>query len=314
MARERLRIVTIVCTLWGSSLATGAWAKESVDDLLNHANDQLAMFNWDNAYRLYGDTLAAAEKESPGPWSAKAQQAAFGKAVATSQASPSSAERIDEATSLFNRLADAQLKSPFAARSMMNLGRLAELSDFMDDRVDIESARKRYAEVVERFPSEPIAAEATYRIAGTYVQSFKPEDLNRGAEICQAWITAHPKDPLNSAMWQYAGDAYFFLKEYRRSLDAYMESDKLGWTDEGNQGPIYWRMAVIADRELKDTAAAGKFYTKIIVETPYSGKAYESQLALKRLGMPVPEIQIFKVPTAQPTTAPVAAVSAEGVR
>jgi len=44
-----------------------------------------------------------------------------------------------------------------------------------------------------------------------------------------------------------------------------------------------------------------QYYTKIVVETPNSGKAYEAQLALKRLNSehpelkaPIPDIDIFR--------------------
>lgn len=286
---------------YGPSVSRASAAVD-VTATLGQAAEQLGMFTWERAHALYVQALAATVEGSP-QW----QEAAFGAAVCAHHVSPSGADGLDEAAKLYRRLAEPALNSRFAARSLMNLGRISELKDYDADVVDLNSARQRYAEVVERFPNDPIASEATLRLAGAHVQTFEKDQLARGIDILKRWLAAHPSDPLSSAMWQYVGDAYFFLKDYRPSLDAYVKCDQIGWTDVGNQGPIYWRMAIVADRYLKDSKTAAVYYTKIIVETPYSGKAYESQLALKAMGLPAPEIKLFK---ASATTAPVGNVGA----
>jgi hypothetical protein len=83
-------------------------------------------------------------------------------------------------------------------------------------------------------------------------------------------------------------------------------------------------MAVLADRmreKHKGDAAqatayrdlAVRYYSKIIREAASSGKGYAAQVALARLGAPVPEIRIYQVattPTA-PATQPSASTSSE---
>ena len=133
------------------------------------------------------------------------------------------------------------------------------------------------------------------RIAGTYIQTYADQSVRKGIQVLENGLAKHPNDPLASTMWQYLGDSYFFpLKEYAKAMDCYDNTDRIGFIEKGREGPAYWRMAVIADRYLSDRKRAVKYYTKIIKVVPNSGKAYEAQLALKRLGAPVPKIIMFE--------------------
>ena len=89
-------------------------------------------------------------------------------------------------------------------------------------------------------------------------------------------------------------------KAYRKSLDCYIKADAIGWVEKGRESPVWWRMAVMAERFLDDRDTAVRYYTRIIVELPTSANCYRAQLALKRLNAPVPEIKIYErsVPTA----------------
>jgi hypothetical protein len=71
-------------------------------------------------------------------------------------------------------------------------------------------------------------------------------------------------------------------------------ADAIGLLLRGRLRLDYWRVAYVADTILSNRDVAVKFYTKVVTETPTGGKAYEAQLALKRLGAPVPEITIFE--------------------
>jgi tetratricopeptide (TPR) repeat protein len=283
--------------LLGPAASPTEAASGDTAELLRQAAEQLSVFNWDPAHRLYEQVLESSP-EGSAPW----QEATFGAAVCVHHVSPSGSDNIAKAGKLYRSLAEPALKSRFAARSLMNLGRMAELKDYDADIIDLNTAKERYTEVIERFPTDPIASEATLRLAGAHVQTFEHDQILQGIGILEAWIASHPNDPLASAMWQYVGDAYFFLRDYRPSLNAYVKCDQIGWTDIGNQGPLYWRMAIMADKYLNDRKTAAIYYTKIIIETPYSGKAFESQLALKAMGLPVPEIKIFR---SSATTAPI---------
>lgn len=223
------------------------------------------------------------------------QKAVYGLGVCLWQKKPSTEASTNEAAELFQLLLSESPDSCYAARTMMNLGRIAELSDYYQDKMDLAGAREWYQKVVVKWAEEPIGSEATLRIAATYIQTYDESQVKRGIAIIEKWLKAKPTNEFATIMWQYLGDTYFYpLKNYARSLECYEKADEIGFVEKGREGAIYWRMAVMAERYLKNREKAVKYYTKIISVVPTSGKAYESQLALKRLGAPVPVIDVIE--------------------
>ncbi len=254
---------------------------------------------------LFDSAMKQAEHGSD-PW----QQAVLGKAICAHHMTPCTKENIDEATALYRMLVTECPNGKYTPRAMMHLGRIDELVDYYiggkPETVDLPGARKWYEKVVQNWPDDPIAGEATLRIAGTYIQTFDEAQVRQGTSILESWLKDHPNDPLASAMWQYLGDTYFFpIANYSRAVACYRKADDLGLILQGRKGTVYWRTAVLADRYLHDRDTAVLYYTKIIEQAPNSGKGYESQLALNRLGAPAPEIRMFAKP--EPTTMPLPA-------
>jgi tetratricopeptide (TPR) repeat protein len=256
---------------------------------LQTATDEMTYFDFKKAYGLFDGVLRKTTEGSP-EW----QQAVFGKAVCAHQVAPASAAMIDEAVQLYQQLIDTTPDAPYAPRAMLNIGRVYELSDYYKDGEDFPKARAYYEQVVERWPDLPIAGEATLRIAGTYVKSFEPKQVRKGTQVLEDWLAEHPDDPLASAMWHYLAVTYFYpLENYAKYVSCMERADEIGLLLRGRLRLDYWRTAYVADTILTNRDVAVKFYTKVITETPTGGKAYEAQLALKRLGAPVPEISIF---------------------
>jgi tetratricopeptide (TPR) repeat protein len=278
------------------------------------AQAQLEAFAWDKAYESFKAVADAAPPKSE-QWA----QATFGAAVAISNSQPAASESAQTAARLYRQILAETPKSRFIPRSMMNLGRLKELRDFPGDNPDLDGAVELYQQVAAKWPNDPIAGEATLRAAAAMVQAYDVPDfvkVKQGVALLEQWLAGHPHDPLASIMWQYLGDTYFLplgdtaknkgetdqMKAYYvKSLACYGQTEKIGWTDAGNQGPILWRCAVISEI-VGNTPLAIRYYTQIVTDTPNSGKAYESQLALKRLGAPVPAIQIRRKSVTRPTT------------
>jgi|GEM_PF-1996763 len=276
----------------GSALMLGSCARQAdtPEAHLVRGTEAIAAFDWDKAYVEFADARKGAEPKSE-LW----LKATFGLANAAQHRMPASRATIEEARGLYEAVLAVEQNTPMAARSMLNLGRIAELADFFGDAVDLEAARKSYRGVIEQFAGTAFASEGTMRLAGSYISTFDRAETLKGIEILETWLREHPDEPMASAMYQYLGDTYFYpLGDYPKALAAYKQCDRLGWTQKGRQGGTYWRMAVMAERlSPPDRETAVTFYTKIIKETPTSGKAYESQLALKRLGAPVPPIELF---------------------
>lgn len=284
------------------------YANLSAEKAQEEALHQVTGLRFDNAYSLFNVVV---QKTPPG--SELHLKALFGKGTCAQHRMPPSAGNIAEATTLYRQVIAEAPQSIFAARSTLALGRIAELRDYTGDVPNPEMARDFYQQVINGWPGDPIAGEATMRLAATYIQTYEEEQVRKGITILEDFLAKHPEDPLNSAMWQYLGDTYFMplskvvkddkerLTFYRRSVESYQKAETIGWMQRGRQGGIYWRMAVIADRYLHDAPLAAKYYGKIIIETPNSGKAYESQLAIRRLNTenpglnaPVPKINIFR--------------------
>lgn len=288
------------------ALTISSWAAAADDSataggLLKDAATEVSYLSFDRALPLFREAEPLAEKNSP-QW----QQAVFGQAVCLHQIAPATAERLAEASRLYRQLAENP--GVYSAQSMMALGRIAELVDYLGDVPDRPAARQWYEKARLAVGDDaPLASEARLRFAATYIQEMAAEPVRKGIGLLEDWLAKHPTNPLASAMWQYAGDTYFYpLNEYARAIDCYLKADALGLLEKGREGPLYWRIANLAER-VGDREVAVRYYTRIITQTPTSGKAYESQLALKRLGAPVPPIELFRKPP--PTTAP-----AEGVR
>jgi tetratricopeptide (TPR) repeat protein len=263
------------------------------------ARQAIDSFDWESAYKQFSQIAAAAE-----PGSDRWVQATFGAAVASSQRVPEAPEHTQRANELYAQILQKAPNSPYVPRVLMNQGRIKELRDYKGDLIDLAGARELYLKVSQQWPDLPIAGEATLRAAATLIQTYDAKDryakVKQGIGLLEDWLAKHPKDALASAMWQYLGDSYFFpLNDPAKSLAAYDQADALGWVDKGNEGPLLWRCAVLAERTSNRDSAV-RYYAKIVTDAPNSGKAYESQLALKRLGAPVPEINIFRKATSQP--------------
>jgi tetratricopeptide (TPR) repeat protein len=265
-------------------------ASGAVAEKIATATEEVAYVNLDKARGLFAAARAMTKPGSPA-W----ETAIFGEATCTWHLLPITRENAENARRLFAELVERSPHGKATPRAMMNLGRILELPEDRDDPVDLPGARRWYEKVIDTWPADPIAGEATMRTAGTYIQTFEEKAVRHGVELLRKWVEGHPTDPLASIMWQYLADTYFFpIKDYQRALEAYDRVDALGWTEKGLQGPYYWRIAQMSERFLKNRDASVKYYTKIITETPNSGKAYESELGLRRLGAPIPESQMMK--------------------
>lgn len=256
---------------------------------LSNALAEIRVFNFSDAYNAYAQVRAATEEGSE-TW----QEATFCLAVCAQQRTPLQQSSIDEAEALYNEILEKTPNSKYAPRATMNIGRVYELSDFHEDPVDLEKARAYYENVIERWPHERIASEAALRVAASYIQTYEDDNVAKGIAFLEKWLEDHPDDPLVALMWQYLGKMYLYpVENYAKSFECYERADSFGILTKTQRGNIYWNMAKIAEEQLTNRTAAVKYYTKIITDEPTSGKAYESQIALRRLGAPVPEISIF---------------------
>lgn len=295
-----MRVILTSFLLMGCLVpASAVRAETSLDD----ARRALAELDWKLMIRRYTPLREAAQ-----PGSDRWVESTFCLAVAYQHVQPPDGGTIATARRLYEEVIDRAPGTPWAARAMYNIARILELRDYPDDVLDMDGALSMYQRVAREFAGQPIASEATLRAASTLIMSYDAPDyakVRQGIAMLESWLASHPDDPLASVMWQYLGDSYFRpLADHANALRCYEETDRLGWTDQGNQGPWYWRCAQLAERYLDRPDIAAKYYAKIITETPKSGKAYQAMLALRRMGRPVPSSPLFErfMPTTQEVT------------
>jgi tetratricopeptide (TPR) repeat protein len=218
-------------------------------------------------------------------------EATFGLALSLHHKTPPAKEAIEEARKLYLLLGDKYSTVPCAARALMNAGRIDELRDYYQDKIDLDSARKLYRKVIEKYKNEPIVSEAVLRLAQSYTNTFKKEEILEGIKIMQDWLKDHPNDPLAGLMHLLMADMnYYPLLNYKQAVTDYIRADELKSLEPGQEGYAYWRIALLAQKKLNDKSIAVKYYTKIIKDTPTFVKGYQAQLALKELGAPVPPL------------------------
>lgn len=256
---------------------------------LDAAIGQLTQFSFEEPI----DTLRRARAGSE-VGSERWQKATYALAVCLHQVSPVQPANLTEADTLYGEIVDKAPGSVFAPRSLLNRGRLAELIDFYQDKIDLPKAREYYATIATTWPDQDIAGEATLRRAGTYIQTNDPADVTQGIAVLSDWLAAHPQDPLAAAMWHYLGDTYFLHQaDHAKAVAAYRAADDLGLMWRGRESIVWWRIARIAEEHLKDRDLAVRYYTRICTDAQTSGRAFEAQKALAKLGAPIPELTAF---------------------
>ena len=257
---------------------------------LHVAVRELSYFNFDRSYELFAALRARAQPKQGDLW----QEATLGLALSAHSCTPSSAELMAEAGALYRELADPRLHSRFAPRALLQLGRIAEVRDYGGDEVDLPSAIGFYESVYEKWPELHIADEAVMRHGMALTQQFdQPQAIQAGIDLMQSWVGAHEDRPLASSIYEAIGWSRLkFQDDAAGAVAAFLKADSLGLVDSSVAGQLYFRIAALADQRTGDLKTAARYYQKVIRETPRSGRAFEAQLALRRLAEAHPDAAI----------------------
>lgn len=264
--------------------------EDKLNDLFAEATLELTYFNFDTAYSLFTDLQEQSEPAGSELW----LKATLGVALSAQSKTPATSDALGEAQEQYEALIDTAPESRYAARSLMSLGRIAEVRDFGGDVVDLDTARGYYRQVFERWPDQTIADEAALRYADTYFQRFDdPKAVAEGMSFLESWVEGHDDRPMASVIWEVIATVkHDQLKDYAGALEAFLKADELGLAEPNVAGILYYRAAKLAEREVGDLDTAIRLYQKVIVEAPRSGRAFNAQLALEALRTSYPDKQI----------------------
>lgn len=273
-------------------------AEDERNDLFDEATLELTYFNFDTAYSLFTELQEQAEPVGSELW----LKATLGRALSSQSKTPATADALAEAQAQYQAVIDSAPESAYAARSLMSLGRIAEIRDFGGDVIDLDTAREYYRQVLEGWPDQMIADEAALRYADTYFQRFdEPEAVAEGMRFLESWVEGRQDRRLASVIWEVIATVkHDQLDDYAGALEAFLKADELGLAEPNVAGTLYYRAANLAENEVGDIDTAIRLYQKIIVEAPRSGRAFNAQLALEALreshpgkSIEIPQIKMF---------------------
>jgi tetratricopeptide (TPR) repeat protein len=291
-----LRIL-FICAVAALVSSCGTTQTVDVAHEISSGTAALGGFRFDLARASFDRAARAAPAKSH-----EGRQAVLGQAVCAQHLAPVTAGGISEAVALYGALTagdDAE-----AALATLHLGRICEQIDFLGDTIDLAGAREQYRTVIARWSEAPIAGEATVRLMGTYVQTLDPAQIHEGIALAQARLKSHPHDPWTGTLWQLVSETWLRpLGEKAKAVAALREAIRVGLPEPSRAWEMQWRLAQLSE-DLHDTASAIAAYREIVLHYPTSGKAWEAQQAIIRLGQEPPPLRWFDTTVAEAEAEP----------
>ncbi|MEM1445071.1 MAG: hypothetical protein AAGF84_03390 [Planctomycetota bacterium] len=253
--------------------------------VIEDASRALASFNFGYAARTFASVQAELEPSDP-LW----ERATLGWAMSMQYLDPPTAERIAASEALYRQVAEEASDPRFVARATLALGRLAELSDFRGDPPNHEAAAAFYRAVYENMPELPAADEALLRHAGLLAARFDaPESVRAARRLLENRLAEYGNNDYAALMHELLATIALFRKEYSEAITHFRRADELGLVEPNLSARTWWLIARLSETQASDVDTGVAYYTRIILEAPYSGLAFEAQLALKRLKQAHPD-------------------------
>lgn len=297
------KFVCLASAIWVASLSLMASAADVQKDanvqLFDQATQELVCFNFPVSYQLFDELVTAITPEHELYF-----KALLARGMSAQHITPPTQEKNRIAIADFISISKQCSDDPLLARSILNLGRIAEMRDYPNDKIDLKLARSYYQQVIDRWPDNVLGDEAMMWLAGTYIQIHNDKKSHQaGIDLLEKWLKAKPKNDYASAMWMYLGETYKYkIVSPQKAMACYIKADKLGLPVTAQASSIYWKMATLAQTLPGMLETSVYYYQKIIRVTPTSGRAFESQLALgdiakenPKMKIQVPEIQLYEI-------------------
>ena len=182
------------CSIHAQGKDTG---KDTSFIAFRDATEELICFNFSVSYKLFERLLLTLKSEHPLYF-----KTVLAKAICAQQITPPTRSNLDEACVLFKQVAEQCQDERIVIRSIINLGRVAELRDYPGDEIDLDKARSYYQQVIDRWPNTDEANEAMLWIAGTYIQVLDDAvATEQGIKLLEQWLSQRPSNPFASTMW-----------------------------------------------------------------------------------------------------------------
>ena len=181
---------------------------------------------------------------------------------------PASPENITLAIDLLNSLTEAYPESIYTATALLDLGRIAEISDFRGDPTDVTKARTYYQRVQSEFPNSEMSTRATLFLAQTYAQTLEPDGIHQAIDFLEACISQQPDEKWIGVLALYVGQLYdSYLNEPGNAVDPMLQAFKAGLPRPSSADSLLWSIGVLAEKAGRD-AVALEVYTRITQDYP----------------------------------------------
>jgi len=234
---------------------------------------QVYLTNWPKAATLFEAVL-----EESGDREVRAE-ALYGLANLWQTRQPG--PNLDKALHDYKRVTAEFADTRAAPWAHLALARLADQPEHEKER-DLALARETYERILRDYPDHYVADEAALRLGFSYLEAVGVrESEDQGVAIFEKRLASRPRNTLAIPMRMLLGNLYERRGEYRKAVDQWMAADAIG-IPLSEQGTSYYKIALAAERHLKDYALAVKYWQKIATEVPLDSRSYVARLAAER--------------------------------
>lgn len=254
---------------------------DPVAALLKRGWGELDLVNYPKAQKTFEQVLRGA------PAAAQRAEAMFALAHLWQYRQPGA--DLARAKELYEGVTRDLPETPAAPLALMALARVADAPPYETDRKPAE-ARQLYRRIIERYADHFIADEAVLRLAMTYLEELgnaEVEDV--GVKLLTDFLARKPESFLAPVMRWELGNLHFNRKEYRRAVREWIAADTLdAKAPEGRamstvaRAGLYFRIAKVSEKRLKDYATAAKWYEKIVTEVRRENRYYVAKVSAER--------------------------------
>ncbi|WP_269522650.1 tetratricopeptide repeat protein [Coraliomargarita parva] len=288
---SRSRVLAVVA---GASLALlsacsnrNAFSDLPLDEQVGAGVEFLRVFNFDSAYKV----LSVVQPELPqddSNWTL----ATYSLGLAAWHKTPPGDTALEEARTLFELVVAVSPSSELAASALLDLGRMAEISDYLGDPTDVPLAQDYYKRVLDEYPGTEMSTRAALFLAQCMAQSFEPEQILEAIVVLDAALSRQPDSPWASTILQYKAQLYaFYLNDYPASLKPYEEAMELGFPRSSEGDLSLWQLGLLAE-EGGDDLLAARAYTRLVRDFPRSTYGAVARRRVVQIAGAHPELDI----------------------
>jgi tetratricopeptide (TPR) repeat protein len=237
----------------------------SVDQEVEAGGEYLRVFNFVSAYNILSTAQPQLKVDSP-QWTL----ATYSLALAAWHKSPPSNEALVEARSLLEQVIAHDPASEFAASALLDLGRMAEVADFLADTADVPAAQGYYTQVIEGFPRTEMSIRASVFLAQSMAQSFDKKSVREAIGLLEAEMAAQPDSPWIGTLAQYTAQLYaFYLDEPGAALEPYETAMEVGFPRSADSDASLWQFGLLA-QEADEYLTAARVFSRLVSNYPRS--------------------------------------------